>query len=885
MTIKNVQLSAYRHPVGELVRILETDIQKGLTLSQVDLRKEMCGLNEIVNPNSFGIWITLWRQFKSPVVLLLVAAALISAWYREWTDALAILVVVLINTGIGFIMEWQAFRSMKALSALTVQQARVLRDNVMSLIDVKDIVPGDIIYVEAGDIVPADGRIVTAFSLQVDESTLTGESVPVEKYAGDIDAETVLAEQTNMLFKATAVKKGNASILCTATGMATAFGGIAGLLTRTEDVTAPLEKKLAVFGRQLLLFSLLLVAVVIVAGLVHKLPVSDVLRTAIALSVAAIPEGLPIVATLALAKGMLRMARKHIIVKQLAAVETLGLTTVICTDKTGTLTENQLELVQLEFPPAYQWQKSDTAIVRYGESYKRFFQVAVLCNTSTVRREENGKLNTAGDPLEIALQRFIMENGSDIEDAHRGYVKVSEQPFSSETRIMGMVHEGGRSLLVTAKGAMENLLPRCTYILENNLPRPVTADDRKRWLLRNNQLAGKGLKPLAFAYGETTATGKDFLHDLTFIGLAGFLDPPRKDVASAVSLCQQAGIRIVMLTGDHPSTAVYVAEKLRLSPHPAIITGQEMKPYETLDMAEKKRWAQTDIFARVSPAQKLELINLLQEDHEIVAMTGDGVNDAPALRSADIGIAMGIRGSQISREAADMVLQDDAFSSLVLAIREGRVIFNNIRRFIVYLLSCNLSELLVVGVTAVAGFQFRLFPLQILLINLVTDVLPALALGITNGNGNEMAQKPKALNAPIISKAKWRAIAIYAVILTLFTLLGAKIAEYWSANANNVLFLTLTFSQLLHVLNMANAADTFYDNHIVRSKYIWMALAISTAFMLLIMLVPALAAPFRLQSLHIADWAIVILCSFASLLSIRMVRKFGLKYFPTNNHL
>jgi len=885
MTIRNVKLSAYRHYVGDLLRMLETDAQKGLALSQVKPRWETFGPNEVIIPDNFRTLKILLHQFKSLVVLLLLVAAGISAWYREWADALAIVMVVLINTGMGFFMEWQAFRSMKALQALTKQHARVLRDGVMTVIEVRDIVPGDIIYMEAGDIVPADGRILTASSLKVDESTLTGESVPVEKNAGDIDTVTELAEQTNMLFKGTAVKNGNTSMLCTATGMTTELGGIAGLLTQTEDTAAPLDKKLTVFGRQLIVFSLLLVGVVVVAGLFHKLPFADIIRTGIALSVAAIPEGLPIVATLALAKGMLRMARRHIIVKHLAAVETLGLTTVICTDKTGTLTENQLELVQLEFPPAYQWLKNDPSIVRYGESYKRFFQVAVLCNTAMVRREENGKLRTAGDALEIGLQKFIMEKGSDINNGNAGYIRILEQPFTSETRIMGMVHQGGRSLLITAKGAMEDLLPRCAYILENNMIRPLTDDDRKKWLSRNIHLAGEGLKPLAFAYGETIKTGKDFLHDLTFIGLAGFLDPPRKDVADAISLCRQAGIRIVMLTGDHPSTAGYVATKLQLSPHPAIITGKEMKPYETLDIAEKTKWAETDIFARVSPAQKVELIKVLQENQQVVAMTGDGVNDAPALHKADIGIAMGIRGSQISREAADMILEDDAFSSLVLAIREGRVIFNNIRRFIIYLLSCNLSELLVVGIVAVAGFSFRLLPLQILLINLVTDVLPALALGITNGNGTEMSQKPKPLNTPIISSAKWRAIIIYALILAAFTLLGSKIAASWSANANNVLFFTLTLSQLLHVLNMVNASDTFYDNHVVRSKYVWMAIAGSTAIVLLIMVIPVLAAPFRLQPLTVTEWIIVLLCSLGSLLTVRMTKKLGVRSFLAGNSL
>ncbi|WP_198315676.1 cation-translocating P-type ATPase [Chitinophaga tropicalis] len=881
--MESIKLKAYKHSIPSLEELLDTDTEKGLSSQEAASRLSANGFNIISTGRRFNILLLFLRQYKSPVVYLLLVAAALTAIYREWPDAVAIMIVIAINTLTGFLMEFQAERSMNALKQLTHVSVRVYRDGILQILEAENIVPGDVIYLEAGDIVPADGRIIKTAGLLVDEATLTGESVPVEKNERDITTEVLLAEQTNCLFKGTAIRRGTVTMLCTATGMRTELGNIAEMLETTIKPATPLEKKLAVFSSQLLILSLILVAFIAVAGLVNRQPLIEIIRIAIALSVAAIPEGLPVVATLALARGMIRMAKQCIIVKHLMAVETLGATTVICTDKTGTLTENDLELVQLAFPPAFTWNKEAPSSIRSDESYKRFYQVAVLCNTASVSPGKDGKLNTTGDPLEISLLKFAIQHGCDTCNGVATYAKTGEYPFSSETRIMAMQHQGGDRMLVTAKGAAEDLLQHCTHILENNEVRKLNAGDVNKWLKHTAWLAGEGLKPLAFAYNECEESRHAILDGLIFIGVGGFLDPPRMDIAASLSQCRSAGIRVVMLTGDHPATAIHIASQLGLADNTRAITGREMPPFNELDATGKKYWLQTGIFARVSPAQKLDYIKVLQEEHEVVAMTGDGVNDAPALRKADIGIAMGIRGSQVSREAADMILQDDSFNSLVKAIREGRIIFDNIRRFIIYLLSCNLSELLIVGTIALLDLPFRLLPLQILLINLVTDVLPALALGITKGDDAVMKKTPRLLSAPVISRAKWKAIVIYAVIIGTFTLLAGQVAVITSMNAGNVLFFTLIFSQLLHVLNMTDAKDTFHDNYIVNNRYVWLALVLSSSIVILVTIVPALARPFRLHLLNFEESLLVLFFSLVSLFVIRIIKKLGVERYARNS--
>lgn len=851
-------------PTDELIRQFKADPKQGLTPETAAQLLQEHGPNAITGKRSRSPWMILLHQFKSPVVYLLLVAAGMSVFFREWLDAIAIGVVILLNAGVGFVMEFQAERSMEALQKLTQQLAKVLRGGALKEIPSEELVPGDIMVLEAGDMVLADGRIVAASDLQADESALTGESVPVDKIKGELAEDTPLAERTNMVYKGTFIRKGHAKILCTATGMHTELGHIATLVAGAVKSATPLEKKLESFSKRLIGITVIIVLLIFVAGLLNKVPVLEMLKTAIALAVAAIPEGLPIVATLALARGMIRMARHQVIVKKLSAVETLGATTVICTDKTGTLTENQMEVtavalpsgdVSLESPP-------DT------EDFKKLQLVAVLCNNASLDDEKG-----IGDPLEVSLLEFARDTGADIAQLAANYHQTKELPFNSDTKVMGTLHRHEKGFIACAKGAVENLLPLCTQILADGKPQPFAAADKKEWLKKTDELAASGLKTLGYAYAETANEKEDFMEDLVFAGTTGFLDPPRKDVKQVIRECHTAGIRVIMLTGDHPATAANIAQQLGISDDDKVMNGKDMGK-------DAEQWLDTKVFARVSPGQKLDLVQALQERHQIVAMTGDGVNDAPALKKADIGIAMGIRGTQVSQEVADMVLKDDAFSSIVHAVKQGRVIFENIRRFIIFLLSCNLSELLAIGLIATFNFPFQLFALQILFINLITDVFPAMALGFTEGDDTVMQKAPKDPQLPIISKKRWAVIWLYAAVICGCSLGAAFMGEYLREGttdegaANNVLFFTLIISQLLHSLNMTADKERFFRGPVIRNKYLWVSLILSLGVTLLCRLVPPVSEALHLQAMLQRDWLIVAGFSFASLLLIRFASLF-----------
>lgn len=871
-----IQQPGYHSEVTEVASTLEADTAKGLSESEAATRLEKYGRNATTSGKKISPIIILLNQLKSPVVYLLLVAAGLSFFFKEYADAIAILIVIAVNTIIGFVMEWQAARSMEALSRMTKQVSKVLREGKTREIDAEEIVPGDIILVEAGDMVPADGRIVESTQLQADESALTGESVPVEKENRTLNGEVPLAERVNMLFKGTHIRKGNARLLCTGTGMETELGAIAGMVQSARKSATPLEKKLEGFSKKLMLITVVIVALIFLAGIINKVPVKEMLQTAIALAVAAIPEGLPIVATLALARGMLQMAKQNVIVKKLSAVETLGSTTVICTDKTGTLTENRMDVTMIDLPPG---DVIETGKEEQGKKesagYQWLLKVAVLCNNASIEDAQEGAKGI-GDPLEVSLLQFALASGADA-GWQPQYKRIRELPFSSELKIMATLHEYEGGFLVAAKGATENLLEHCTQIQEGDTIKDFTEDERNKWLKRTDELAGKGLKPLAFALRRTEQQPQDLEKELVFIGLAGFLDPPREDVKQAIRECHEAHIQVIMITGDHPATALNIAQQLNISEQEEkLVTGKEMKEGDSLSEEEKSQWRQGNVFARVSPRQKLELVTVHQENKDIVAMTGDGVNDAPALKKADIGIAMGIRGTQVTQEVADMILKDDAFSSIVIAIRQGRIIFENIRLFIIYLLSCNLSELLVIGICAALNLPFQLFALQILFINLITDVLPAMALGVADGNDQVMKKKPKDPRKPLIDKRRWISIWVYAAIIGAAALgaalTGAQYGETKEAT-NNVLFFTLIFCQLLHVLNMAGAGSNFFTSEIIRNKYVWFALIISFGITLLILVIPALQHALRAENMHPVEWYLSIGFSLGSVVLVRLLKK------------
>ena len=871
----NIKLNIIPYSVEPeaVISALQSDSTNGLSASEAQNRPKEYGANKIEAKKGKSVWLIFLSQFKSPIVWLLVFAAGLSFYFGEWLDGIAILAVILINALIGFYMEYQAERSMNALKKLSAVPAKVLRNKTIEEINAEDIVPGDVVYIEAGDMVPADGRIFNASQVQIDESALTGESVPVEKQIEKIQSDTTLAERNNMLYKGTYSTKGNGYMVVTDTGMDTELGKIARMVQSAEQAATPLEKKLEDFSKKLIWITVGLVIVIFVAGLLNGQKLLEMLETSIALAVAAIPEGLPIVATMALAQGMMKMAKYNVIVKKLSAVETLGGTNVICTDKTGTLTQNKIEVNKIVTP-------ADNV-----EALEIINRIAVLCNTAELQNN-NGSVKEIGDPLETGLLKFALKNNFNIQNCRSQFPKIKEEPFSSETKIMATLNQTEKELTIYAKGASEELLKRCDRIVEKEGITELDAEKREHWMQKAEELANSGLRVIAGAYKPSASSDGDMAVNLVFVGLFGMIDPPREEVFAAIEECKNAGINVIMITGDHPATAKNIALKLGIADNNNIkaMVGKEMGDYEHLTEQEKSNWLDTKIFARVSPKQKLDLVAVLQERKNIVGMTGDGVNDAPALKKADIGIAMGLRGTQVSQEVADMVLKDDSFSSIVVAIKQGRIIFENIRKFVIFLLSCNLSELIVIAIASVFNLHFQLFALQILFINLVTDVLPALALGVSEGSSDIMQRPPRNMNEPIIDRERWISIFFYSFVIgamsigaVFFSHFTVHKTEMWNPElCNNILFFTLIFSQLLHVLNMGSNKSSFFKSEVFRNKYVWGAIALSVAILLGMYAIEPVRKVLSLYEMSKYDWLISIGASIVSLIIIQIGKKLNI---------
>ncbi|OQP60171.1 hypothetical protein A3860_34385 [Niastella vici] len=881
---------AVDHPA--MLKLLQTDADAGLSAEEVVKRLRSAGYNKIESGKRISLAMVLINQFISPFVLLLGIAAGLSFFFKEWLDGIAIIVVILINAIIGFLMELQAEQSMEALKKLTRVPARVMRDGKQIEIPSEELVPGDILFVESGDMVTADGRLIRLSQLQTDESALTGESLPVEKLVPPLNEQTALAERANMIYKGTFVSKGNGYAVVVSTGMSTEFGAIARMVQQAEQAATPLEKKIAIFSKKLIWITVALLVLIFTAGLLNGKPFVSMLETSIALAVAAIPEGLPIVSTLALAYGMLRMARHNVIVKKLSSVETLGGTNVICTDKTGTLTQNKIEAVYIHIHQASTEIKLDlpnqsihfisNTSISNAPAYHHLGRVAALCNTAYFDLDGKGETES-GDPLEIGLLKMAYCAGINRQDLQQLFPKIDEVPFSSETKIMGTLHKNNEGYYIAAKGAVEELIARCTSVLEGSEIVPLTEEKRNQWLDIAEKRAQSGLRMLAFAFRDEDVIPKDFLHQLTLTGLIGFIDPPRPEVRAAIAECKSAGIKVVMITGDHPATAKNIAVQLGLAKETdGVIHGGTMKHFNELTQGDKEKWINASVFARVSPKHKLDLVTLYQNEKMVVGMTGDGVNDAPALKKADIGIAMGERGTQVAQEAAAMVLKDDAFSSIVLAVKQGRAIFENIRKFVIFLLSCNLSELLIISTASVLNLHFQLFPLQILFINLVTDVLPALALGVTEAEPHIMQRKPYPSETPIIDKERWTAIFVYSIIISIACIGGVFTShellhnqEGWNTElCNNVLFYTLIFSQILHVLNMSfEKGIAFYKTEIFKNRYVWYAIILCIAITVLSFLISPVRKVLDVSIYGWNDWTIVTLFSFLSFFVIQLIKR------------
>ncbi len=856
---------------------LDVTPELGLAPDEARLRRERFGPNLLMEEKQKSTLMIFVQQFKSLIMVLLAAAAGLSFAFGDLLEGFAIIVVILINALIGFFTELKAIRSMEALKKLTSVTTRVKRDGRVLEIQARDLVPGDIVLLEGGDIVSADLRLITASRLLTDESALTGESLPVDKVPSPIPGNTPLAERTNMLYAGTAVTRGSAEAVVVATGMNTELGHITSLVSQAKQEATPLEKRLDGLGRTLIWVTLVVAVVVALTGILSGKEALTMIETGIALAVAAIPEGLPIVATIALARGMFRMGEKNAIINRLSAVETLGATNVICTDKTGTLTENRMTVTHIGLsggdvdisgdtivPVTKPLQGEESTDPLANPLFVEALRIAVLCNNADLNYENPaGPDGHVGDPLEVALLSAGFKAQIWRRDLIGRMPRVGEEAFDSDVKMMATYHEIPDGYYVAVKGAPESVIDSSSYVLTPAGKTPITAGDRTAWLERSAGMAHKGLRVIALATKTTDTTDGKPYDSLVLVGLVGMLDPPRGDVPEALSRCRRAGIRVIMVTGDQAVTAKNISLDMGLVDDRSapVVNGADLKNPGYLSDREKTHLLSVSIFARVSPKQKLDLIELHQKNGSVVAMTGDGVNDAPALKKADIGIAMGLRGTQVAREAADMVLKDDAFSTIVAAVEQGRVIYNNIRTFVRYLFACNMSEILTVFLASLLTVPLPILPLQILFLNLVTDVFPALALGVGKGDPSIMERPPRDGAEPLLTLRHWMdvfgtGLIITASVLTAL-LLCLSVLGFDNDRAVTVSFMTLAFSQLWHVFNMRDDKTGFIVNDITRNPYVWGALALCGVLLIAAIYVPIVSRALRLADPGINGWAVI----------------------------
>lgn len=842
----------YSDTPRQVLDTLDTDPDQGLTQGEGARRLAGYGENKLEKAKPPGLFRQVLAQLRDPMILVLLAAAALSFFAgggQDWLDTAIILLIVVFNTVISVSQEDNARKALEALEKLAAPRARVLREGVERRLESTHLVPGDILLLEAGDYVPADGRILWAAGLQTDESAMTGESLPVHKRAGDgLPPDTPLAERKNMVIGGTVVTGGRAKVVVTATGMQTEMGKIAGLLLRQGQGETPLQRKMKEVSRVLSLVCVGVCAVMFGVGMLQHRDILDMFLTAVALAVAAIPEGLPAIVTIVLAVGVGRMARRNAIIKRLPAVETLGCASVICSDKTGTLTKNQMTVLEVWTPaPAHR---------------DRALTLGTLCGDA-----QEGPGGYIGDPTETAIAQAAAQAGLEKAALERDMPRRGEAPFDSVRKRMATCHAlPNGEALVAVKGAPEAVLARCTHLLGAQGPRPLTDGDRRRIAQVGGDLAGQALRVLAVAQRLQPALPKSMAAEgleaeLTFVGLIGMMDPPRPEVRQAVDRCAGAGIRPVMITGDHKDTAVAIAKQLNIyRPGDKAIDGAglDFLPQETLE----EEIEVFSVYARVTPEHKMRIVQAWQRRGHVVAMTGDGVNDAPALKAADIGCAMGKTGTDVAKGAADMILTDDNFATVVAAVEQGRGIYANIRKAIHYLLSCNIGEILTIFLaTLLPVSQAPLSPVQLLWLNLVTDSLPALALGMEPVEKTAMTQPPRGKEEPLFSRAFSRRLAWQGALVGGITLLAYGLGFHLTgtfAVANTMAFATLTFSQLFHAFDVRSETTPLFRLGVLSNKAMNKAFLAGAALQAAVLLAPPLQGVFAVVPMDLAQWGIVL---------------------------
>lgn len=885
----------------EVQKALNTDFENGLSTPEAEKRLQQYGRNTLTSTPRRSALSIIFAQFKSLIVVLLIAAAGIAFLLNDMIEGYAILVVVVINTIIGFLTELRAEQAITAMQEQTVPTAHILRDEDEQIIPAANLVPGDIVVLSAGERVPADGRIVESVQLQTQEASLTGESLPVSKTDESLSVEhsmVPLGDRVNMAYLGTVITNGRGLMVVTETGMHTEVGKIGVLIDEVATQDTPLERNLEQLGRALIGIVALLCAVIVTIGILRGQNLLYMLEVGISLAIAAVPEGLPTVATMTLALGVQRMARKKALVRRLHAVETLGSTTVICTDKTGTLTKNEMTVTHIVLNndildvtrSGYELQTtsrddSGETTEHKNEHLMLALQIGALCNDAELEYSEQG-VTVLGDPTEGALIIAAEKAGLFHDSLEEGYERLAEVPFESKTKYMVTVHRTPEGNLVAyMKGAPAAVAQISTNIFVfQGHTRPMTEQDRTTILQLNHKMAKDALRVLGVGYRELPEdyTLNDLKGGFIYVGLFGMIDPLREETKGAINQCREAGIRTVMITGDQVLTAEAIAHQLGIDQddqgrHYRTIHARELEGLD--DEGWQHIVAETAVFARVSPEHKLRIVEALQRNKQIVAMTGDGVNDAPALRKADIGVAMGIKGTEVAKEAADMIIRDDNYATIVRAVEQGRTIYSNIQRFIHYLFSCNFSEIMVVFVAILIGWPLPLVPLQIFWLNIITDVFPALALALEPSKSNVMKQKPRDPQERLLNRSLTGLIIWQGAVLACVTLVAFAAGMSWYGtegagllHAVTISFMTLALVQTFHAFNARSQMDSAIDSRLFTNKWLWGAIVICILLQFAAVYVPFLQIVLSTVPLNLYDWGLVLTLSFVPIVVVEFVK-------------
>lgn len=849
----------------------------GITEEEAVKRIDTYGKNQLLEEKRKTIFEMFLEQFKSVMIIILLIAAVVSGLTHELTDSIIILAVVIINAVLGVLQESKAEKALAALKKMSSPYAKVKRNGEVRQIKSEELVPGDIVLLEAGDYVPADMRLLQTASLKIEEAALTGESIPAEKHVEKIDKpDAVIGDRRNMAYFGCSISYGRGLGAVTATGMNTEVGKIASHISNNESQQTPLQKKLAEMTKYLTIAIIAVSIIIFFTGVIQGRNYLDMFLTAISLAVAAIPEGLPAVITIVLALGVQKMAKRNAIIRKLSAVETLGCTEIICSDKTGTLTQNKMTVMEVYLDGKTAEAKDLTL---HDSSIGLFIDSLVLCNDSKASKSGDSSISFMGDPTETALADFALNKGVNKEDLDKQLPRVNEIPFDSERKLMTTINRAKELIRAYTKGAPDVLLDRCTGVLLGGEVKPLTEEHMESIKAANKSMASKALRVLGVAFKNIDSVPANPISEeietgLVFVGLVGMIDPPRPEAKEAVRICAEAGIRPVMITGDHRDTAAAIAKELNIiSDESQVITGAELNSIKDEDFEQQVE--NYSVYARVSPEHKVRIVNAWKRKGKVVAMTGDGVNDAPALKASDIGVGMGITGTDVAKGTSNMVLSDDNFATIVVAVEEGRKVYNNIRKTIQFLLSSNLGEIVTLFLATMLNWTI-LLPIHILWVNLVTDTLPALALGLEKSEKDIMKQKPRRASSSFFSDGIGISIIYQGIMKGLITLtayfVGLKL--YSHETAVTMAFATLGLIQLTHSLNVRSNKKSLFSIGLFSNLYLVGAIAIAALLQVIVIIVPFLNDIFKVTMLNPEQWLIVICAALLIIPVVEIVKLF-----------